>query len=309
MAYGEVRAVDLLVTPLSRQLGAVVEGIDFAQPVGAAERERLISLWHQHGLLLIRGSNVSPESQIAFSRIFGELEEHPLKTIRAGQYPELMELNSEDTKTNPLAYWDGEAVIGRLPWHKDLIYTAKPNHGAILRAVRIPATDGETGYGDQRRAYDTLSDERKARIADLEVVYRFGVILRDMRFIDTAGYVPGPDVPKSTQDLGFADFPDSLHPLVLEHPITGRRSLNISPMFLERVQGMPLEESDALLRELVAHVTRPEFCYLHTWTPGEMILWDNWRFMHSAPGIKPGDRRLIHRTTILGDARFGRVVI
>ena len=81
MAHGEVRAVDLRVTPLSRQLGAVVEGIDFAQPVGAAERERLIALWHQHGLLLIRGSNVSPESQIAFSRIFGELEEHPLKTI------------------------------------------------------------------------------------------------------------------------------------------------------------------------------------------------------------------------------------
>jgi len=115
-------------------------------------------------------------------------------------------------------------------------------------------------------------------------------------------------VPKSTQDLGFADFPDSLHPLVLEHPITGRRSLNISPMFLERVHGMAPEESDALLRELVAHVTRPEFCYLHTWTPGEMILWDNWRFMHSAPGIKPGDRRLIHRTTILGDAQLGRVV-
>jgi len=76
----------------------------------------------------------------------------------------------------------------------------------------------------------------------------------------------------------------------------------------KRVLGVAPEESDALLRELVAHVTRPEFCYLHTWTPGEMILWDNWRFMHSAPGIKPGDRRVIHRTTILGDAKFGRVV-
>jgi taurine dioxygenase len=299
--------LDIEVRSLSEQLGVLIEGIDFAKPVSGADRERLIALWNEHGLLLIRGSNVSPESQIAFSRIFGELEEHPLKTIRAGQYPELMELNSEDAKTNPVAYWDGEAIIGRLPWHKDLIYTAKPNHGAILRAVIIPPTAGETGYGDQQRAYDALSDATKARISDLEVVYRFGVSLRDMRFIDTSGYVPGPGVPKNTKDLGFPDFPDSVHPLVLEHPVTGRRSLNISPMFLERVDGMPPEQSDALLRELVAHATSPEFCYLHRWTPGEVILWDNWRFMHSAPGIKPGDRRIIHRTTILGDASFGRV--
>jgi taurine dioxygenase len=295
------------VRTLSQRLGVLVEGIDFALPVSAAERERLIALWNEHGLLLLRGSHASPESQIAFSRIFGELEAHPLKTIRAGQHPELMELNSEDVKTNPVSYWDGEAVIGRLPWHKDLIYTAKPNHGAVLRAVLVPTTDGETGYGDQQLAYDALSDTTKARIGDLEVVYRFGVSLRDMRYVDTSRYVPGAGVPKSTKDLGFPDFADSIHPLVLKHPITGRKSLNISPMFLERVHGMAPEDSDALLGELVAHVMKPEFCYLHRWTPGEMILWDNWRFMHSAPGIKPGDRRIIHRTTIVGHANFGRV--
>jgi alpha-ketoglutarate-dependent taurine dioxygenase len=80
-------------------------------------------------------------------------------------------------------------------------------------------------------------------------------------------------------------------------------------MFLERVDGMAPEESNALRRELVAHVARPDFCYLHCWTPGEMILWDNWRFMRSAPASRPGDRRIIHRTTILGDATLGRVII
>lgn len=299
--------MSISIAPLSDQLGVIVSGIDFARPADDALRQQLRDLWQQHGMLLIRGANVSPEAQIEFSRIFGQLEAHPLKTIRADKYPELMELNSDDTRTNPVAYWGGKAVIGRLPWHKDLIYTAKPNHGAILRAVLIPDNDGETGYGDQQKAYDALSADMKKRIEPLEVVYRFDVNFRNMPFIDTSNYEPGPDTPTSTRQLGFPDFPDSIYPLVLVHPVTGRRSLNISPMFLHRIANRPEAEGTPLLQELVAHVTKPQFCYLHKWTPGEMILWDNWRFMHSAPGISPGDHRIIHRTTILGDRILGRV--
>jgi taurine dioxygenase len=299
----------LRYAPLCDRLGVVVEGLDFAHPIEAAIAEQLRALWHQHGLLLVRGEHVTPEAQIAFSRLFGELEAHPLRSIRAQAWPELMELDSRDERTNPASLWNDEPVIGRLPWHKDLFYTTRPNHGAVLRAVHVPATAGETGFGDQQAAWEALPRAMQERLKGLEVVYRFGVSLLDMPFIDTTRYRPGPGVPRTAADVGFPDFPDVVHPLVLRHPVTGRHVLAVSPMFLVGIKGLSTTDSDALCRELVAHVTRPEFCYLHCWTAGEMILWDNWRFMHSAPGISPGDRRLIHRTTIVGDVQLGRSLV
>ncbi|WP_372750062.1 TauD/TfdA dioxygenase family protein [Litorivivens sp.] len=296
------------VSPLSEALGVRIDGFDFAADLSRSEREKLTALWLEHGMLLIRGANANPQTQIGFSKLFGELEAHPLKTIRSGDYPELMELNSEDSRTNPVAVWDGEEWVGRLGWHKDLIYTAKPNRGAILRAVKLPEVDGQTGYADQAKAYDALSDEMKARIDSMKVVYRFEVNLYNMPFLDTSGYIAGPGAPQKPADVGFPDFPDSRYPLVLTHPETGRKILNICPMFLECIDGLDKAESDALLHELVAHVTRPEFAYLHAWQEGDMILWDNWRFMHSAPGVKPGAKRLIHRTTILGDVVLGEAI-
>lgn len=298
----------LEISPLCENFGVIVSGIDFNVPVTEADRKQLYELWLEHGILLIRGTNVSPEAQIAFSKLFGELEAHPLKAIRSEKYPELMELNSDDTRTNPVAHWDGEPVIGRLPWHKDLIYTTKPNRGAILRAVILPEHDGETGFGDQAKAYDALSNEMKARIDTLEVVYRFEVNFKAMPFLDSSGYQPGPGSPKKPSDVGFPDFPDSLYPLVFVHPETGRKSLNVCPMFMDHLHNVDKSEGDALLSELVAHVTKPEFTYLHSWREGDMMLWDNWRLMHSAPGIRPGEHRLIHRTTILGDKVLGKTL-
>ncbi|MFT5033258.1 MAG: taurine dioxygenase [Bermanella sp.] len=295
-------------TALCDQLGALIEDFDFSLEPDAETREDLRKLWLEYGLVLIRGSHANPQNQIRFSRLFGELEAHPLESLRNGEFPELMELSSEDTRTSPQSVWDGEEWIGRLGWHKDLIYAGKPNRGAILRAVHLPEHDGQTGYGDQAKAYDALSDAMKERIKDLKVIYRFEVNLNRMPFLDTSTYVAGPGAPDKPSDLGFPDFGDSRYPLVLVHAETGRKILNVCPMFLVKIEGLDEAEGNALLTKLVAHVTHPEFCYQHQWQAGDMILWDNWRYMHSAPGIKPGAKRLIHRTTILGDRVLGERV-
>lgn len=300
--------MSMLVAPLCNRFGVQVSGIDFNEPLTAAQEFQFRDLWLEHGIVLVRGKNVSPEAQIGFSRLFGDLEEHPLKNIRSKTYPELMELSSEDERSSPRQRWGEDEVIGRLPWHKDLIYTARPNRGAVLRAVVLPEHDGETGFGDQTLAYEALSDVMKARIDGLRVVYRFEVNLFKMPFLDTEGYDPGPNAPQKPADVGYPDFPDSLYPLVIVHPETGRKSLNVCPMFMDHIHDFDKEEGDALLRELVAHVTQPQFTYLHSWHVGDMILWDNWRLMHSAPGIRPGEQRLIHRTTITADRCLGSVV-
>ena len=193
----------------------------------------------------------------------------------------------------------------------DLHYTGKPNHGALLRALIVAEEDGLTGFGDLEKAYNALDDTTKARIADIEVAYQFNMQRRKMRFVDVEGYEPGPGLPQKPSDIGFPDFPDSIYPAVVVHPVTGRKILEIVEQFLDRVidpetAGMSAAEADDLLRELVAHTRKPEFHYFHKWQRGDMVLWDNWRAMHSTTGTAPGVKRLINRTTIEGDVVLGR---
>jgi taurine dioxygenase len=289
----------ITATALLNDVGVAVEGIDLSRPLERAVEEELRALWLEHGLLLLRGQCRTVAEQIRFSRTFGELEIHPLERIRHKDYPELIELNSADEQTNPTSSWDGEDWIGRLGWHTDLIYSGKPNLGAVLRAVILPANDGQTGYADRGAAYNALPDSMKEEIADLEIVYRFEVNLYRMPYLDTSGYLAGPGAPDKPSDVGFPDFPDSVYPLVVSHPVSGRKVLNVCPMFLSHIRGRREGGGDPLLQSLVDHVTDKRFSYHHSWERDDIILWDNWRMMHCAPGIRPGDERLIHRTTII----------
>jgi len=289
----------ITATALLNDVGVAVEGIDLSRPLERAVEEELRALWLEHGLLLLRGQCRTVAEQIRFSRTFGELEIHPLERIRHKDYPELIELNSADEQTNPTSSWDGEDWIGRLGWHTDLIYSGKPNLGAVLRAVILPANDGQTGYADRGAAYNALPDSMKEEIADLEIVYRFEVNLYRMPYLDTSGYLAGPGAPDKPSDVGFPDFPDSVYPLVVSQPVSGRKVLNVCPMFLSHIRGRREGGGDPLLQSLVDHVTDKRFSYHHSWERDDIILWDNWRMMHCAPGIRPGDERLIHRTTII----------
>ena len=289
----------ITATALLNDVGVAVDGIDLSRPLERAVEEELRALWLEHGLLLLRGQCRTVAEQIRFSRTFGELEIHPLERIRHKDYPELIELNSADEQTNPTSSWDGEDWIGRLGWHTDLIYSGKPNLGAVLRAVILPANDGQTGYADRGAAYNALPDSMKEEIADLEIVYRFEVNLYRMPYLDTSGYLAGPGAPDKPSDVGFPDFPDSVYPLVVSHPVSGRKVLNVCPMFLSHIRGRREGGGDPLLQSLVDHVTDKRFSYHHSWERDDIILWDNWRMMHCAPGIRPGDERLIHRTTII----------
>jgi taurine dioxygenase len=46
--------------------------------------------------------------------------------------------------------------------------------------------------------------------------------------------------------------------------------------------------------------------YWHSWKPTDMLLWDNWRFIHAVSGHNPSHRRRMHRAGIAGDYGLGR---
>lgn len=303
----------LTIVPLDN-VGAEVKGFDIAQPCTDALKEELRSLWYQHGLLLFRDQAINPHNQIEFSRIFGELEMHPIKATTSAEYPELFELVNGDEKDElVVASYHGEKIVGRLDWHVDLQYTGRTNHGAVLTAVEVAAEDGLTGFGDLAAAHDALDEDTKTLLQNIEVVYTFLMQRKFWRFVDLEGYEPNARSPRKPADANFPDFPEVAYPAVIKHPVTGHEVLTVVEQFLDRVvdphrAGISYDESIELLHRLVQHVKKPEFLYYHQWRDGDMVLWDNWRFMHCATGTRPGVRRVIHRTTIQGDATLGRVL-
>ncbi len=293
-------------------VGVEVLDFDIQAPRTEALCAELESLWNEHAILLFRDQHIDAAAQIEFSRIFGPLELHPLETKISTEHPELFVLeNGGPGDKFQTAFWHGKEVVGRLDWHMDLHYTGRPNRGALLRAVEIADQDGQTGFGDLALAYEALDEATKRRIEGLEVAYRFCVQRPLMRFVDLDGYEPGPDSPKTPAEIGFPDFPDSVYPIVVTHPVTGVKVLEVVEQFLDRIvnperAGLSTEAADDLLRELVDHIRKPEFHYFHEWREGDMVLWDNWRAMHCTRGTPPGVRRLINRTTIEGDVTLGR---
>lgn len=298
----------LQITALPGGIGVEVSGLDLNREPSETERRQLYQAWLDAGIMLFRGIGDSPEKQLALSRCFGELEVHPIENIRVEGYPELIWLSNHKSKqTAPVYHYDGVPTVGRIPWHTDLVYTTTPNHGALLRMLEMPERGGETGWVDTAAAYDALPESTQQRIEGLEAQFQFIADPREMRF-------GRPDVHRedesglAAEKAFYPDFPDIAHPLIWKHPITGRKALNVSPLHVRRIIGMEPTAGDALLAELVAHATDPRFIYIHRWQPNDMVLWDNYRTMHSALGHAPDASRLVHRTTLKGDIPMGRLL-
>lgn len=262
--------------------------------------------WVQDGLLVFRGSEVTPEFQIALSTVFGELERHPVPELRDKIYPDLMTLVS-DQKKEGLYDVDGVPSIAFLPWHSDLVFTDHINHGGLLTAVQISSWGGQTGFCDQIRAYDTLPEDLKEEIEGLEIAYQLVVNPSHGRY-GTRSNVKTLRVSEFEKKLTARrdnDYPAVAHPIVFVQPDTGRKVLNVSPLGAMHIVGRDTPAGHALLRRLVDHLEASP-AYFHSWQPSEMLLWDNWRMIHCVTGAPPEEVRIVQRTTIKGDYGLGR---
>lgn len=272
-------------------------------------RRRLVELWVQHGLIVFRDL-YGPELQLKLSEVFGPCIEHPGKQIDQGRdFPQLVDINFLPERSD-IYEVEGRKLGGWLPWHMDTIYVAEVNHGGILTELGETTSGGITGFMDKVTLYDALPEPLKARIAGREVIYRYDLDMARQRF----GKRPGQRVvrwsPRRAEMQSRIDqghYPPVVHPLTFVQPETGRTLLNLSPWFAERIVGMSFAESDRLLSEIVDHHMDEAKAYFHSWRPGDMVLWDNWRMIHNASGVSTDVTRLARRSTIAGDYALGRV--
>ncbi len=297
------------VEQLSPELafGKTIRGLTSEHVRDPEVRDQLRRYWVEDGMVVFRDGEVNEEFQLALSRIFGPLETHPVKEILTEGKPELITLFSTPEDTTILDV-DGDVGGGFLGWHKDLVYVQHINHGGILRALKASKIGGRTGFIDQIDAYDRLPDDLKQQIEGLHVVYRLGsfdqmkyMTRAKLRILQTAASA------QSVIESVEKNFPPVSHPLVFVQPETGRKVLNLSPFFAKYIEELGPEDGHELLTRLAHHVLDSP-AYHHAWTTDEMILWDNWRMLHSVSPAPISEERIMQRTTIRGDYGEGRTL-
>lgn len=279
---------------LSPRLGAAVTGLDAAAPLDAAGFAALRAAWLDHGgLLVLRDQDLSPDSHVAFARRFGPLfgeadrfQESVQRYLLPGQ-PALYRVSNKVADGVP----QGRARAGDY-WHSDVSFRARPAAASLLYAIELPETGGDTLFADMARAYSALPEATKARLADLRAVHDFQIAARGSGTYHAAQLEP----------RDFDGQNRAVHPVVISHPETGRKAIFVSPGFTAAVLGLAPDESAALLAELQAHATRPEFVTRHKWRLGDLVIWDNRSLMHHAVVDYEGrGTRYLHRATVIAE--------
>ena len=274
---------------INKALGVEVLGVDLAEAMDKETIAALRNAFHDRGVLLFRNQHIDEEQHIAFSCCFAELEIHIAKQYLLKDHPEIVVLSNRKI--------DGKAIgiedAGRF-WHSDLSYLRKPSLGSLLYAHEVPpiSAGGSTPFASMYAAYDALDDAIKKRLQGLRAVHSYEQRWRldAQRGMDRA----------ALNDSERKNIPEVSHPIVRPHPVTARPALYVNEGFTVRVDGLPEDESQALLAQLFSHSTQGRFTYIHQWQANDLIMWDNACIIHSATWYDPSYFRHMHRTTIAG---------
>ena len=279
------------IDPVSRPFFAgEVSGVDLTRPLSREQANAIDAGMNQYGVLVFHDQHLTDETQMAFSRNFGDLEvasgDLNFGKTRRLESELINDISNLDLKNRVLPKDDRRRLfaLGNRLWHSDSSFKEVPAKFSLLSARSIPSAGGNTEFADMRAAYDTLDGETKAECEDL-VCEHSQMYSRGM--------------------LGFSDFtPEELprfkpvlQRLVRTHPGTGRRSLFLAS-HAGAIVGWPVPEARAFLRDLIEHATQRKFVYAHVWKQWDLVVWDNRATMHRARPFPADEVRDMHRTTV-----------
>jgi len=281
----------LSIKHLDAMLGAEIGGIDLSGPLARDAIEAIEAVWRERLVVVFHGQKLTDPQLIAFSRNFGELDPpgpNPYGEPFNKQHPELNVISNVTENGKPIGnLGDGEAV-----WHADMTYVEVPPKAAMLHALEVPQSGGNTYFADMFAAYATLPADLKQAVAGKIAVHDASTNSAGML---RKGYQPVTDV---------REVVGARHPLVRTDPKTGRRALFLGRRPNSYVLGLDVPASEALLDALWAHATQPRFAMCHAWKVGDLLMWNNLSVLHRRDPFDPRSRRVMHRSQIKGNERI-----
>lgn len=274
----------ITVAPVSPALGAEIGGVDIARGVSEQQITELKQAYSDYGVIFFRDQVITPEQYIAFAERWGQININRFFKAVDG-YPQIAEVRKEPQQT---------ANIGSR-WHTDQSYDQIPAMGSLLYAREVPSAGGDTLFASMYAAHDALSSGLRNTLANLRAEHSSRHVFGEGGYAndesnDLAGRLGNPD----------AAIQNSIHPVVIRHPLSGRSALYVNGNFTVKFEGWTEEESQPLLAYLCAHASRDEFIFRFKWQKDSMAIWDNRATHHCALNDYHGERRLMHRITIDG---------
>ena len=274
-----------------------VLGVDLTKPLTPDRVRAIDDGMDRFGVLIFHDQPFTDETQMAFSRQFGELEVSSGAEMNKTQdrrlpQMEMADISNLDREGKLRAASDRMRLtaLGNRLWHSDASFRAIPAKYSLLSARTVPGTGGNTEFADMRAAYDALDAATKAEIEDLVTEHSNAFSREQIGFYKT-------DYGAENQDL----LRPVRHRLVRFDPHTGRKSLYLSA-HIGGIVGWPVPEARMAIRDLTEHAVQRQFVHAHVWKSGDLTIWDNRTTMHRARRYNDlSDVRDMRRTTIRGD--------
>ncbi len=274
------------VRPLGDRFGVEVTGLDLSAGIRPDEMAALRRQFHDSQLMVIRGQNIEPRRFLWFARHFGRPQPHIAAHLRHKEVPEILPLSNIFVDDKPIGIFDGAAF-----WHQDMAYEDVASNATIVHAIETPDRGGDTLFADMWAAYDALEPGMRERISGLVARHRYGNRADE----DYRTRAKAMELTAEEQRRVH----DVYHPLVLAHPVTGRRALYGVASTSRGIRGLEDAEARALLDALGRHASQDRFVQAHRYQVGDIVLWDNFSLMHKATPIDrangPETRRYLHR--------------
>jgi taurine dioxygenase len=278
-------ALDFTVTPITRHTGAEVRGLDLRQVRDEATAQHLRRVLADKGMIVFRDQHLDAGAFQRAGEIFGEIMPQLLERFTLPDHPLVGFVSSEDTDKP-----GGTRIVRGEQYHTDHSNVPAPPAYTSLFAVTLPSSGGDTQFVNALDAYDDLPEETKRRIDGLKVLHVF----KSSRSPRKKAVLTEEEKKK---------IPETVQPLVLRHPVSGRNGLYLNTAHMERIIGMPDEEAFPLIESLMQHVTQAKYEYRHKWQPGDMVIWDNRTVLHQANGdydVSKGEKRYLFRIMVKG---------
>jgi Probable taurine catabolism dioxygenase len=267
------------INDVSDVVGAEIIGLDIRDDeVVNAHWVEIQQLLKERHILLFRDQDLDPDTLGKFALRFGEFERSVTQRADGTVSEPVHTITNLDATGKPSATPHRNSNYF---WHSDKAFLANGSAMVMLFGMELPPNGGDTQFANMELAYEGLSEEDKALVADLQVVHSFEHMRDNLMKRPLSDFerqtVPGP----------------RQHPLVRTDPATGRKSLLLG-MYACEVVGMPREQGQALIERLQEHATQPRFVYTHQWRKGDFFAWNNLTLLHRAlPNYEMSNHRRI----------------
>lgn len=285
---------EIWIQPTNGALGADVYGVDLSKPVSDADFKKIAEAWGEHLVLRFSGQKIDDPTLMKFSARFGELDRVPIAAVGFDRMDSGVVDEARQWVAVIASIKKGGKAIGglgsyELVWHTDMSYNPLPPRASLLYALEVPPDGGNTGFLNMYQAYETLPADLKRAVEGRTCIH------------DASKNSAGELRQGFQRTLDVRQTPGAVHPLVRLHPLSKRKALFLGRRPGAYIHGLAVEESEALLDALWAHVTQERFAWYQKWRIGDLVMWDNRCVMHRRDAFDESLRRLMHRTQIVGE--------